>query len=73
MGDSVRPEQMALLKSNDGITFTPWEYKVSSDFDCFNLFDVSSANTAVESSETVICSQYTSVEQPRNEIVSSLK
>ncbi|XP_071844628.1 laminin subunit alpha-2-like isoform X3 [Apostichopus japonicus] len=70
MGDSVRPEQMALLKSNDGITFTPWEYKVSSDFDCFNLFDVSSANTAVESSETVICSQYTSVEQPRNEIIS---
>ena len=70
MGDSVRPDQMALLKSNDGVTFIPWEYKVTSSQECISVFDVSSTNTAVESSESVICNTYNLQAQPRNEIVS---
>lgn len=71
MGDSVRPNQMALLKSSDGVDFVPWEYKVTFGSDCVSIFDVSSANTAVESADSVICSTYATFQaQPNNEIVS---
>lgn len=70
MGDSLRPDQMALLRSNDGMEFIPWEYRVTSPQDCLIFFDVSSVNTAVESLESVICNTYSLPAQPRNEIIS---
>ena len=68
MGDSVRPQQMGVFKSTDGIAFTPWEYKVSLNSQCSAEFSVPSS-TSVSQASSVLCTQYSINNQPRNEVV----
>lgn len=41
MGDSKRPNHIAVYKSHDGIDWLPWVYKVSTETGCNTLFGVS--------------------------------
>ncbi|XP_071488640.1 laminin subunit alpha-1-like [Diadema antillarum] len=68
MGDSVRPGQMGVEKSEDGQTYTQWLYQVSSLGECTSLFNVPPV-TAVIDSNTVLCTTFLFSEQPRNEMI----
>ncbi|XP_038072771.1 laminin subunit alpha-like [Patiria miniata] len=68
MGDSVRPNQMAVFKSVDGISFTPWQYKVSSSGQCMTEFAVP-LTTSVTQDSSVLCTVYSISSQPRNEVI----
>ena len=40
MADSKRPEHMTLLKSVDGVNYTPWIYRVTDEQQCTGLYNV---------------------------------
>ncbi|XP_022095830.1 laminin subunit alpha-like [Acanthaster planci] len=68
MGDSVRPKQMAIFKSTDGIAFIPWHYKVTSSSECTSQFELSVTSTVSQTS-SVLCTVYSGSAQPRNEVI----
>ncbi|XP_041465665.1 laminin subunit beta-1-like [Lytechinus variegatus] len=68
MGDSVRPGQIGIRASQDGINFRQLLYQVSDETDCSDEFDVSPTKAVVDLN-TVLCSTYLSDAQQRNEII----
>ncbi|XP_077988585.1 laminin subunit alpha-2-like [Glandiceps talaboti] len=69
MGDSARPGQMGVFKSQDGLNFIPWMYQVSTIPECQSEFQVE-FNLDVTSVTSVLCQTYGSPALPKNEMVS---
>ena len=57
MGDSKRPEEISVLKSADGITFTPWAYRVTDENECTETYEVPVSPTPRDL-DSAICQSY---------------
>ncbi|XP_070542660.1 laminin subunit alpha-like isoform X2 [Ptychodera flava] len=69
MGDSKRPGQLGVFKSNDGKTFSQWMYVVSASTECQDEFGVD-PNLNVIDFNSIICKTYTSVTARTEEVIS---
>ena len=68
MDDSKRPGDILLLKSNDGVSYQPWVYRVTSEDSCKAIFKMPILYTP-ESLDSVVCLGFGKAAAPRYEEV----